>query len=124
MRKSVRGHPRGRLFKIDLTSKTIRKELIDDTLQKKFTGGRRVGDWLLCSMVKPDTTNSYGAENVIIFSAGLIVGCGESSLVPGAIRLIVKGLFGYRKGIERFKMAYYNEIHFLRIYQSFVRRMR
>jgi aldehyde:ferredoxin oxidoreductase len=80
------------ILTVDLTAKTIRKEILEDRLRKKFLGGRGINDWLLYSLVDPETTDPLGPENAMIFSSGPLVGCLGSMLVPGAIRLTVNFL--------------------------------
>jgi aldehyde:ferredoxin oxidoreductase len=83
---------------IDLTAGTIKKEILEEGLRKKFLGGRGINDWLLYSLVDPKTTDPLGPANVMIFSSGLLVGCPGPMLVPGAIRLTINFLNPFSGG--------------------------
>lgn len=71
----------GRMLRIDLTSGEMSVDKPDDAFYRKYTGGRNVIlHYLLTSM--PAGADPLGADNVLIFAAGLLTG----TVLPGTGR--------------------------------------
>ncbi len=74
----------GRLLRIDLTDRTIRKEPLDEELVQKFVGGRGMNSKILYDEVSPGT-DPLGPQNTIIIGTGPCNG----TLVPGSSRFTI-----------------------------------
>lgn len=66
---------------VDLSTGTIEKEVVPETLRRKFLGGRGMDGYLVYSHMKPGI-DPLGPENVLSVGAGLLVGTG----MPAAAR--------------------------------------
>jgi aldehyde:ferredoxin oxidoreductase len=86
------------IIRVDLTAGTITREVVSEDLRRKFIGGRGINDWLLYSMVDPGATDPLSPANVMVFGTGLLEGCAEKTLVPGALRLTVSFLNAFSGG--------------------------
>ncbi|MCL4489091.1 MAG: aldehyde ferredoxin oxidoreductase family protein [Chloroflexi bacterium] len=62
---------RGRLLRVDLTTRTSRSESIPDSVGHAFLGGRGLGIRYLCAELGPGT-DPLGADNKLIFSSGVL----------------------------------------------------
>ncbi len=74
----------GNLVKIDLTDRKICTEKIDESVYRKFLGGRGL-DQLLLFRELDKNTSPLCPKNVILFGSGLFVGTG----FPGSVRLSI-----------------------------------
>jgi len=74
----------GKILYIDLTRSDIKEETPDDKVYRDFIGGRGLGTRIIYER-QQGNVDALGPDNILGFSAGLLVGCG----VPGATRCSV-----------------------------------
>jgi len=74
----------GAVFKVDLTNRRVERIEVNGGVYRLFLGGRGLNQFLLATNLSPQT-QSLAPENVLAFSAGLLVG----TSTPGAVRLSV-----------------------------------
>jgi aldehyde:ferredoxin oxidoreductase len=69
---------RQKVLFVDLTTGTIEKKVIPETLRRKFLGGRGLDAYFVYSRMKPGI-DPLGPENVLSVGAGILVGTGMPS---------------------------------------------
>jgi len=74
----------GKILYIDLSRGDIKEEALDDKVYRDFIGGRGLGARIIYERQQA-RVDALGPENILGFTAGLLVGCG----VPGAVRCSV-----------------------------------
>ena len=85
----------GKILRVDLSSGIIKEQILDETLIKKYIGGRGFGARFLYQETGKET-DALGPENVIMFFTGPLVG----TIIPGSCRYGVfaksplTGIFG------------------------------
>jgi aldehyde:ferredoxin oxidoreductase len=65
----------GKLLRVDLTSGTIRDELLDAKVAKDYIGGRGLGIYFLNREVDP-ACNPLAPENILVMATGPLTGTG------------------------------------------------
>ena len=78
----------GKLLRIDLTTKQIATEAIDEGLAKRFVGGRGLGTYLLTQEVDPQA-DALSPENKLILATGPLTG--SKMPASGRFMAITKG---------------------------------
>jgi aldehyde:ferredoxin oxidoreductase len=63
------------LLRVDLSRQEVREEGVDESLVRKFLGGRGLGAKILFDELKP-STDPLSAENKLLFLAGPLIGTG------------------------------------------------
>lgn len=74
----------GTILRIDLTTRTVKKQQLDVALSRKYIGGRGLGARILFDDVGPGT-EPFSQDNELIVCTGPVTGC----LVPGANRFVI-----------------------------------
>ena len=59
----------GKILRVDLTSREVKKEPLESNLRKNYIGGRGINSRLLYDEVEPGT-DSFDPENRLIFGYG------------------------------------------------------
>jgi aldehyde:ferredoxin oxidoreductase len=72
----------GKLLTIDLTNSAVTAEALDETLARRYLGGRGLNVWQMQTLVPPDV-DPLGPDNALILSCGLVTG----TEVPSSSRL-------------------------------------
>lgn len=72
----------GDILTIDLSSRHITREPLDETVARQMLGGRGLNAWAMRRAARPDL-DPLGPDNPLIFSTGLLTG----SLAPASSRL-------------------------------------
>jgi len=84
----MKGGYAGNILHVDLSSKEIKTEPLDEGLAKNFIGGWGINNKLAYDLIKPKT-DPLSPENPIILGTGLLVG----TLAPGASKLFATTKF-------------------------------
>ena len=63
----------GKLLRVDLTSRSVKIEEIDEEILHLYLGGRGLGAYLVYTEVPPDT-DPLGPDNILAFCTGAMTG--------------------------------------------------
>lgn len=74
------GFEYGRILRVDLTGRTVRKEALGSEAARKFIGGSGAAAWLLSRLVSGDT-DPLGPDNPLIYAVGPL--CGTTAPTSG-----------------------------------------
>ena len=66
------------MLTVDLSSGEIGRQYLPEAITRRFLSGRGINVWLLSQQVEPGT-DPLGAENVLVFSSGLLTGTAAAS---------------------------------------------
>jgi len=74
----------GSVLKIDLTTQKLSKEILEDSIEKQYIGGRGLGGYLALKEIPPHI-DPLGEENVLMFLTGPLTG----TPFPGTGKFVV-----------------------------------
>ena len=74
----------GKVVKVDLSSKRIEIEGIEEKIYRKYLGGSALASYFLLKELKPGT-DPFSEDNILVFTTSILSG----TTIPGAIRYTV-----------------------------------